>query len=121
MTVKSIIALAMCLLFQWTQVSGVVDQAGQSSVAATAHCDCCDGVPSCPCATDDGSRQEHPQLPIQPDTLNVPVVKPSDPRVELGDAPVPQSQLVISHAPQGAPVVGYAGVRLSVAFCSFVI
>jgi hypothetical protein len=121
MTVKSIIALAMCLLLQWMQISGVVEHAAQPSQAASAHCNCCEGIPSCPCATDEGPRRETPPIPIQSDILKVSAVKPSDTRIEPDDVPAPRLRRVISQAPQASPLAGYAGVRLSVAFCSFVI
>ena len=121
MNVKTAITLMLGLVFQLAQVlpGAVVTTPCASQEAA---CTCCEDLGSCPCM-DDGKQEQKP-APLVPDSgsiLKLPVARAGETRVgieSLGDTH-PVSAVVAS--PGAGPSSGYAGVRLSVAFCSFVI
>ena len=121
MNVKAVITLILGLVFQLAQV---LPTAAAKSPCATheASCACCEGPDSCPCAKNGDS--EHKPVPLVPDTgsvLKVPAAKADDTRVSVeslaGNHPSP----TVAASPAAVPPGGYVGVRLSVAFCSFVI
>jgi hypothetical protein len=121
MNMKTTIALILGLVFQLSLVmpgiGAVVDCA-----PATESCECCAGMDSCPCA-DEGEPLQNP-LPVAPESgnsLKVPVAKVSSTRVSVETlADIGPSVSAVS-SPMSGPLSGYTGVRLSVAFCTFVI
>ena len=60
------------------------------------------------------------RLPVLPDTLKLPAAKLVDSRVGIEAPPSPQVPRVAATRPATRAMTGFAGVRLSVAFCSFV-
>lgn len=122
MNFKSIIALFMGLVLQLSQVQSCLASQAEESCTLQAHavsC-CCEGFKSCPCVTETrGNQQSIPLLPASIEwklsiseapeaTLPAPLISP---RTDSGSiAAIP----TLRHS-------GYAGVPLSVAFCSFVI
>ena len=109
------------LVFQLAQVSpaAVVSSPCASQEVA---CACCEDLGSCPCM-DDGKQEQKP-APLAPDStsiLKLPAARACDTRVSIetlaGNHPSP----TLAASPVAGPSKGYAGVRLSVAFCSFVI
>lgn len=119
MNVKAAIAVILSLLFQWAAVAqcAVFSETEPSPAPA---CDCCAGLPSCPCASDDSDGPGKPPLPVLPDTLKLPVAKVVDSRVGIEAPTAPQVTRVAPTRPATGAMTGFAGVRLSVAFCSFV-
>lgn len=118
MTMRTAIAIMLGLLFQWAQVAQSAVRVETCREIAVAQCDCCADLPSCPCASD--SDDSPPPLPVLPDTLKLPAVPPAHARVETEEPPVPDVPRNAASHPADVPASGYAGVRLSVAYCSFV-
>lgn len=121
MNVKAIIALLMGLVIQLSQVQSCVAAipAGPSEAEAHSMC-CCDGLKSCPCASDrSGNEQPAPLIPATVD-LKLLVAKAAG--TNSFDVPVsPRSATVVATASHPEARSAYAGVPLSVAFCRFVI
>lgn len=121
MNVKTAITLILGLVFQLAQVlpGAVVTTPCASQEVA---CACCEDLGSCPCM-DDGKQEQKP-APLIPDStsiLKLPAARACDTRVSIeslaGNHPSP----TLAASPVSGPSKGYSGVRLSVAFCSFVI
>lgn len=121
MNVKAVITLILGLVFQLAQV---LPAAAITSPCASheVSCSCCEGGDSCPCAKN--SKSEQKPAPLFPDSgsvLKLPAAKVGDTRVSIespaGNHPSPTVAASLAAVQPG----GYAGVRLSVAFCSFVI
>jgi hypothetical protein len=120
MSTKATIALILGLVFQLSQVLPGMGAVVNCAPAAAA-CECCDGMDSCPCA-DEGEPVQTP-LPVAPESgnsLKVPAAKVSGTRVSVEAIPGIQPSATVA-SPLIGPLSGYTGVRLSVAFCSFVI
>jgi hypothetical protein len=121
MNVKAAITLMLGLVFQLAQVlPGAAVTAPCASQEAA--CACCEDQGSCPCM--DNGKSEQKPAPLVPDSgsvLKLPAAKAGDTRVSVeslaGNHPSP----AVEASPVAGPSGGYAGVRLSVAFCSFVI
>jgi hypothetical protein len=120
MNVKTVIAVTLSLLFQWAQVSYAAVSTEKNRDVCPVQCDCCSQDISCPCAKDQHPGPERPSHPALPDNLKLPASKLADTRFDLEQMAVPQGP--ISEGSPFAPgsTAGYSGVRLSVAFCSFV-
>ena len=121
MNVKAVITLLLGLVFQFSLVQ---PGAAVTSPCATheASCACCEGPDSCPCAKNGDS--EHKPAPLAPDSgsvLKLPAAKADDTRVSIGSLAGNHPSPTVAASPAAVPPGGYAGVRLSVAFCSFVI
>jgi hypothetical protein len=121
MNVKAVITLILGLVFQLAQVLPAAAAASPCASHGTS-CACCEGADSCPCAKN--SKSEQKPAPLVPDSgsvLKLPAAKAGDTRVSVeslaGNHPSP----AVEATPVAGPSGGYAGVRLSVAFCSFVI
>jgi hypothetical protein len=121
MNVKAVITLILGLVFQLAQVlPGAVVTSPCSSQETS--CACCEGADSCPCTANSESEQK--PAPLSSDSssvLKLPTARADDTRISIesiaGNHPSP----AVSASPVAGPSNGYAGVRLSVAFCSFVI
>jgi len=89
-------------------------------VAAGSH-DCCQGKTSCPCASE--SKQIPQQIPAAPAPvdlkLNAPKARELDFLTLFFLPETPEAVPVTASFPESR--VGFTGVPLSVAFCSFVI
>jgi hypothetical protein len=121
MNVNSVITLILGLVFQFTQV---LPGAVVTSPCATyeASCACCTGPDSCHCA--DNGDTEQKSAPLVPDSstsLKIPVAKASGTRIAVESAPGAQPSATVASPLISGHLSGYTGVRLSVAFCSFVI
>jgi len=123
MRLKTIIALIFGLVFQLAHVLPGMAAAMTDCAPTAESCACCDGLDSCPCA-DEGEPVQNP-LPLAPDssqTLKAPLAKVTCTRVSLEAISGPQAIAPsVTATPLAGPWTGYTGVRLSVAFCSFVI
>jgi hypothetical protein len=121
MNVKAAIALILGLVFQLAQaVPGAAVTMPCAPVAEA--CGCCAGPDSCPCA-ETGEPAQKPS-PLSSDSggiLKIPVAKSAGPRVSLETVPETRQSVTLAACPPAGPPTGYHGVRLSVAFCSFVI
>ena len=122
MGIKTLITLFLGLAFQLAQVvpgGGVTAPCGAS---ATTPCECCAGSNSCCCATSEAPDPTPAPPPLPPPgALKVGAMKTADTQVVAvpwHDAGLPASR---AGAPVSPPRAGFAGVRLAVAFCSFVI
>lgn len=121
MVIRSIIALFMGLVIQLSQVQPCWASAPTKSCAENSETACCcGGYQSCPCASESDSDQKPaPSIPAAPDLKPLISKAPETHIPEASATPpaaaeVPAALLIES-------INGYAGVPLSVAFCSFVI
>ena len=122
MKTKAAIALLFGLVFQLAQVlPGMAFVTDCAPVAES--CACCDGLDSCPCVEESEPGQNPlPLAPYSSPTLKVPLAKVTGTRVSPETLSGPQDPTPsVSATPVTGPWTGYTGVRLSVAFCSFVI
>jgi hypothetical protein len=118
MDVRSIIALFLGLVIQFSQVpSRVMDQPTKACATAMS---CCEGLDACPCARNNESDQK--PAPVIPASVEL--------KIAIAIASVSHDTVaLLSKAIEGNAVmgsqrescVGFAGVPLSVAFCTFVI
>jgi hypothetical protein len=122
MNLKAVITLILGLVFQLAQVlPGAA--ATDSCAPGAVSCPCCKGLDSCPCA-DNGKSDEHKPAPLSSDSgsiFKLPAAKAGDTRVSIESLVGNDSSPTVSTSPHAGPSCGYNGVRLSVAFCSFVI
>lgn len=121
MSFKSIVALFMGLVIQLSQAQSCVVAVSVSPTGALARptC-CCEGLQSCPCASDRGPEQK--SAPLVPATVDLKCLVPQATGTNNHTAPLcpPTGAGVITAATREARWA-YAGVPLSVAFCRFVI
>ena len=119
---KAAITLLLALVFQLGQVLPAAVLAQDDCALAAAPCECCAGPSSCHCAKDNGTNPGQRQTPIQSDaSLKAPAIKPADTRVAVETSGDITPSATATPVPDAGSITGYHGVRLSVAFCSFVI
>lgn len=120
MGLKAVIALFLGLVLQFSQA-----QSGVAALLATCGdvdqpMSCCEEAKSCPCLSETDPDQK--PAPLVPATVDLKwfISKSAEPD---RFTPVPPSleRPVLSATRAGDTFAGYAGVPLSVAFCSFVI
>ena len=121
MNVKAAITLILGMVFQLAQV---LPAAAVKPPCAShgASCSCCEGQDTCPCAKN-GEPDQKP-APLVPDSgsvLKLPAAKADDTRVSIESLAGNHSPSTMAVSPAAVPLSGYAGVRLSVALCSFVV
>jgi hypothetical protein len=121
MSLKTTITLLLGLVFQLAQVlPGAVVTTLCPSHAES--CECCKTAKSCHCAKSGESDQKPVPAPLNSGgELKVPVMKSTETRVSVEVSRETAPSVAFAAALQSEPARGYAGVRLSVAFCSFVI
>jgi hypothetical protein len=83
------------------------------------HCECCTDIHSCPCATDGDQAPDRLPMSVLPHHVKLPAAKPCETRVSLEEARVAQTARRTHAVPAPEQMAGYAGVSLTVAFCSF--
>jgi hypothetical protein len=121
MWIKSVITLILALVFQLAQVLPTA-AAIDSCAPVASSCECCDPADSCPCAGNDEAPQK--PAPLSSDSSNslkIPVAKSSRTCVSVEVVTDTRSPAALAAPPITGHLTGYIGVRLSVAFCSFVI
>lgn len=121
MSFKSIIALFMGLVIQWSQVQSCVAaiSAGPSGTKASHSC-CCAGLESCPCVSD--RDPDHKPAPLVPTAVDLKQLVARTAGPNSLDVPIsPRSATQVATASREESRRAYAGVPLSVAFCCFVI
>jgi hypothetical protein len=122
MGIKTLITLLLGLAFQLAQVlpGGIIT--APCATANTPSCECCAGSKSCCCATSETpAPKPTPQPANTGGLLKDMAMKASDTRVSevaWHNAGLPATLPALQAS---APPAGFAGVRLAVAFCSFVI
>jgi hypothetical protein len=121
MNAKIVITLILGLVFQLAQVlPGAAVSA--SCTPQAESCDCCAGLDSCPCA-ETGEPNQKP-APLVPDTggvLKLPAVRSTGTHVSADPVREVLTSATAAVLPPTESPAGYAGIRLSVAFCTFVI
>jgi len=121
MGVRTFITVLLALAFQLAQVWPVAEVAAPC-VPAAKSCACCAGGKSCCCAKSQRPTPKPTPQPLHPASLlKGMAMKSAETKVaaELWHVGGHPSTLAVAQAT--APRAGFAGVRLAVAFCSFVI
>lgn len=121
MNVKLAITLILGLVFQLAQVlpGAVITSPCQTQQES---CDCCMGGKSCHCAENGESNQKPAPAPLETSRLlKIPTMKATETKVSVAVLREADSSATVAAFSKGLPAGGYTGVRLSVAFCSFVI
>ncbi len=122
MNLKAAFALVLGLVLQLGLVAP-----GASAIPAcaveTESCACCADFHSCGCVTNDDGAPQAPSFPAPESAghLKVPLARAGDPAALTPAGPGTASAAHASACPRRGPPAGFEGVRLSVAFCSFVI
>ncbi|MEI7910374.1 MAG: hypothetical protein WCK77_12115 [Verrucomicrobiota bacterium] len=121
MSLKTFITLFLGLAFQLAQVlpGGVIPP---PTAPAAKSCQCCAGSKSCCCAKNELPAPKPAQSPLLPaGLLKGMAIKTAETTVsaEFWYSTGPAATLAVAQAT--TPHAGFAGVRLAVAFCSFVI
>jgi hypothetical protein len=117
MAIKSIIALIM----------GLVIQLSQAQLFAQADCftplhemNCCSGMKSCPCAGEsDSNSKPHPIVQVEVDLKLL--ISKSEEATPSASQPSAKTAIALAPLTERRAPSGFAGVTLSVAFCTFVI
>lgn len=122
MDFKTVIALILGLVFQLAQVLPAASVTAPCSAQAGA-CECCPEPGSCDCA-ESGEPGDHTPLPAVPDTggtLKTTALKSPETRISIESARQIGASAAAATVPvRAGPLLGYTGVRLSVAFCRIV-
>lgn len=114
------VALLLALVFQlaWLPLHAV--QPGHCG--PVMQCDCCDGASGCSCIVDENPAPVAPEWPLLPGSeVELPQLRWVDARVTVEGRPMFLAAPAIHDSPASAVMVGYHGVKLSVAICSFLI
>jgi hypothetical protein len=115
------ITLVLGLLFQLAQLLPGALMANAFTAAPTG-CACCEDLPSCPCADDGKPAEGKPSAPIQVvEGLKVPLMRPVDTRISSEPCAEDDSRTAAIVLTDFEAPHGHYGIRLSVAFCTFVI
>jgi hypothetical protein len=116
---RTIMGLIMGLAIQLALLQPLLSADSVSDRCAAAGC--CDEMASCPCASN-GDPEQKP-APIAPAQLDSKLSPPKARELDLLPLLIPPdtSEAVVAAASIPESHVGFAGVPLSVAFCTFVI
>ena len=121
MNLKPVITLFLALVFQLAQVLPAAVVATPCQTAAVS-CACCKGARSCHCAENGESNQKPSPAPFESGrVLKVPSAKPVGTTVAMDPLRESDPSHAILNSPQATVPGAYVGVRMSVAFCTFVI
>jgi hypothetical protein len=122
MNLKSIVGLLMGLVIQLSQVPSCLAWEAPTACAAQAHpAGCCEGLESCPCAKNtDSAPKPAPLIPAEVDLKCLISPAPAEANSQWV-TPAPADILAFSLSSTESRCGGFAGVPLSVAFCSFII
>jgi lactoylglutathione lyase len=122
MIVKATTAFLLALVFQLAQLGGKMDLRQECAMSSASHCGCCAAGNSCHCADNNESApRPAPLLPVSGNDLKLPLAQSGENRVSLVSRHISATPAAAHERPAERPLAGYYGVRLSVAFCSFVI
>lgn len=115
---KSIVGLFLGLVLQLSQAHPYL--ATQTQRACVAEMSCCEDLDSCPCLSE--SRNDQKPSPLLPTNADLKILlSGTSEALPLETQPSPTGKLRVASASTGPCRTGYAGVPLSVAFCSFII
>ena len=119
MNLKPVIALVLGLIFQLAQImpAATVD----APCAAHGESCCCGSGASCHCADrGDTESKPRPAPATSAETLKVSLARLSETKVPLVTVLKMAAPVMVRPQLPEVSASGYSGVRLSVAFCSFV-
>jgi hypothetical protein len=119
MMLKGTVAFLLALVFQLAQLPDAPAFQTACKDGPALHCECCEGLQSCPCAEGGDNGPERPLLPVLPEAAKLPSATLCETRVTLEDAPVEQAIRRVHAASAAGPITAYAGVSLAVAYCSY--
>lgn len=121
MNFRLVIALLMGLVIQLTQApSYLATESTKTCETRSQPAGCCDGLESCPCAENTGPDQK--PGPLIPAAVDVKwLISPPTPANRLAVVISPPADILTFSVSPTESRSGFAGVPLSVAFCSFVI
>ena len=121
MHIRTLITMLLGLAFQLAQVlpGGAVSPPCAAPVAA---CECCAGSQACCCMKSEAPDPKPAPQPLQAgDFLKSLAMKTAETQVSAVPWHAAGLSALLAVAPPTAPPGGYSGVRLAVAYCSFVI
>ena len=122
MRMKTLITLLLGLAFQLAQVLPGMSAGAPCAAAAACQCQSCAGGNSCCCMK---SGQPDPKPAPQPlhagDFLKGMAMKTTETKVSVVSSPAEVLPVMLAVGLPAAARGGYNGVRLAVAYCSFVI
>ena len=118
---KSIVGLVLGLVLQLSHAGPGMAKPHGNPCAAHGHgMNCCEGLASCPCAQDSRENERPvPLLPASTDLKSFIAKAPEGSRLQVLVTPPADTKVVENRPALGRS--GYAGVPLSVAFCTFTI
>lgn len=121
MNLKTAITLILGLAFQLAQIStGAVIAKPCQTLGKS--CKCCSGADTCHCSNNNNPDQEPAPTPPVPDgVMKIPAMKSTETNVSVGFVCGINTSFSNAVARRAGTVSGFTGIRLSVAFCSFVI
>jgi hypothetical protein len=121
MRMKTFITLLLGLAFQLAQVLPGV-RVGAPCAAPEAACECCAAGGTCCCMTSEQPAPKPAPLPLQnAGFLKAMAMKAAETQVSAVPWHGSGLPALLAVALPSAPPGGYTGVRLAVAYCSFVI
>lgn len=120
MGLKAVIALFLGLVIQLSQVQAGLAAAVSACGDMGKPMSCCQGPKSCPCVSETDRDQKPAPLIPSAGELKWFVSKSPEPDRFIAVLPAP-GKPALPATRTGDAFAGYAGVPLSVAFCSFVI
>ena len=121
MSVKLAVTVILGLALQLAQVLPAAFVTAPCG-ALPESCQCCVGARSCGCVENENSNQKLPPSPIETGRLlEIPIAKSTETQVSVDSPHGTHPCATTAVYPETESSVGYIGVRLSVAFCSFVI
>jgi hypothetical protein len=118
MTLRAMVRLIMGLTIQFALMQPMWSA---NPVSHCAESSCCEGLPACPCASNDDPDQK--PAPLAPAPVDLKLSAPKARELDLTALLIlwETSQAVVATASIPESHGGFAGVPLSVAFCTFVI
>ena len=121
MILKTAITLLLGLVFQLAQVLPCALVPAPCAAHASS-CECCLAGKVCHCADHGDPGRKPPPAPIDAGRmLNLAAMKTVETKVAVDHLREDDASTTAGVIPREGSLSGYAGVRLSVAFCSFVI
>lgn len=121
MSMKGISAMVFWVILQIAFIMPGLSQV-TADCSPDTSCECCVDADICPCASESApAPARQPIAPESGQSLKVPVARISEPSIDIVDLPERKRDNANKPHCATAMATGYAGVSLSVAYCSFVI
>lgn len=118
---KPAITCLLALIFQLAQVLPVASASASPCETVARCCGCCEGGTACDCVKEDAPAPSQPAAPDTEGGVKIPSLNPAETNIPLVSLREVVPAGPVRATPQWVLPVGYPGVRLAVAFCSFVI